>query len=265
MSRLFFQDFPCTGKTNTNAPVIVLLHGWGMHSGVWQDFIPLLTPYTQVRCIDLPGFGRSTAVAVPDSLEGWADAVHEVTPPHAAVVGWSLGGLVALMLAARYPQAVSHLLLMAATPCFVQREGWDSAMRVETFTPFAQALQQDGDTALKRFIVLQCRGSASHKQDLRFMQACLVQSPQPSSEALRQGLALLESSDLRLVLAAISLPVMFLLGELDALVPASLAQSLPMVLPAAAVQVIPEAAHLPFLSHSQFCCDALLTFIGASA
>ncbi|MBP8853208.1 MAG: pimeloyl-ACP methyl ester esterase BioH [Moraxellaceae bacterium] len=267
MNRLFFQDFPCTGNANTNtdAPVLVLLHGWGMHSGVWQDFIPLLTPYTQVRCIDLPGFGRSAAVGVPDSLEDWADAVHEVMQARAVVVGWSLGGLIALMLAARYPQAVSHLVLIAANPCFVQREGWDAAMPAELFTPFAQALQQDRDTTLKRFLALQCRGSVSHKQDLRFLQACAAQPQLPSSSALCQGLALLEKSDLRVLLAAMSLPVLFLLGEQDALVPVSLAQSLPMVLPDVAVQVIPEAAHLPFLSHLQSCSDALLKFIGASA
>ena len=39
-------------------PTIVLVHGWAMHSGIWQDFAEQLAKQYQVICLDLPGHGQ---------------------------------------------------------------------------------------------------------------------------------------------------------------------------------------------------------------
>ncbi len=36
-----------------------MVHGWGLHSGIWDDFVPLLEASFRVTCVDLPGHGRS--------------------------------------------------------------------------------------------------------------------------------------------------------------------------------------------------------------
>lgn len=262
MSGIFYQDHSCTG-TDAVAPTLVLLHGWGMHSAVWEAFIPLLTPYAHVRCIDLPGSGRSSDMPMPASPEVVADLLLEVAPAQAVWIGWSLGGLLAMTMAARHPQRVSHLVLMAATPCFLQREDWHDAMSARDFGLFAEALQQDVALTLKRFLALQCHGSASHKQDLRFLQSCVAQQPVSSREVMDQALAVLGDNDRRTLLSTLSLPVLCLLGEYDALVPASVAPALSSLLPSSTVRVVPGAAHVPFLSHPQACRDAMLNLIGA--
>lgn len=245
--------------------MLVLVHGWGMQSGVWETFLPWLTPHVRVRCIDLPGHGRSAAVPMPASLDALAELLLAVAPARAAWLGWSLGGLVALKMAARFPPRVSQLVLMAATPCFVQREGWPWAMPAPDFRAFAESLRQDAALALKRFLALQCLGSVSARQDLRLLQACLADLPVVAGEPLQQGLALLGDSDRRARFAALAVPVLCLLGEQDALVPASVAADLSSLLPAAQVRVVPGAAHLPFLSHAQACRQALLDLLGSTS
>lgn len=261
MSRIFFQDFPCAGRSE--APVLVLLHGWGMQSAVWETFMPLLTPHVHVRCIDLPGYGRSAAVAMPASLDALADKLLEVAPARAVWLGWSLGGLVAMALAVRQPSRVSHLVLMAATPCFVQRDDWSCAMSQQDFAAFAEALQQDAEAALKRFLALQCHGAVSRKEDLRFLQSCLTQQPVPSVDALVRGLAMLKDNDRRTQMSSLSVPVLYLLGEQDALVPARIAPALSSLLPSSTIRVMEGAAHVPFLSHPQSCADAVADFTGS--
>ena len=44
-----------------DGPDLVLLHGWGMHGGVWDELVPRLAARFRVHVPDLPGHGRSTA------------------------------------------------------------------------------------------------------------------------------------------------------------------------------------------------------------
>ena len=38
---------------------LVLIHGWGMHGGIWDNVVPLLAQHFRVHCVDLPGHGYS--------------------------------------------------------------------------------------------------------------------------------------------------------------------------------------------------------------
>ncbi|NNG13616.1 MAG: alpha/beta fold hydrolase, partial [Gammaproteobacteria bacterium] len=63
-------------ETIGHGPDLVLLHGWGAHSGVWAGMREALAENFSVTCIDLPGHGRSpydqSAMA---SLPSLAEAV----------------------------------------------------------------------------------------------------------------------------------------------------------------------------------------------
>ncbi|MGH8493276.1 MAG: pimeloyl-ACP methyl ester esterase BioH [Moraxellaceae bacterium] len=239
-------------------PELVLLHGWGLHSGVWDRFLPRLTPHFRVSCVDLPGFGGNHGKE--HRFAEFFEAVQAVTPPRALWAGWSLGGLLALEMAARYPQRVQGLFMLAATPCFVQREGWKPAMKPDVFTDFADSLRENPLLTLESFLTLQCRGSVSMKADIRFLQSVLEAGPNLATTALQTGLDVLVRGDLRNRLAALRLPVHFLLGEKDVLVPAALQPALKILQFDAGVTVIPAAAHTPFLSHPEVTAQALYDF-----
>lgn len=106
---------------------LVLLHGWGLASEIWEPLLPQLTEHYRLTLIDLPGLGRSPSLALMER-EQVVDALLARAPSRALWLGWSLGGSLALAAAARAPERVSGLMLLAATPCFVQRDAWPWAM-----------------------------------------------------------------------------------------------------------------------------------------
>ena len=256
-SGIFRQHHACSVVAGKTAPHLVMLHGWGLHSGVWASFLPLLTPHFQITLIDLPGFGKTGADI------SYADFFRELpglVPQKAVWLGWSLGGAMALAMADRHPERVQALCLMAATPCFVRRPDWQAAMPETSFSDFKNAVQEDAPITLEGFLALQCKGSVSMKTDLRFLQSVLATGKIPGVSALLRGLENLAHMDLRDALHALERPVQVVLGEKDVLIPVSLEKALKALNPAVSVTVIGGAAHLPFVSHAKACSDALLQF-----
>ena len=90
-------------------PLLLLLHGLGATGDVWSGWEPLLAHRWPGRWLapDLPGHGGSAAPAAY-TFEGLAEAVRPlVEPGRTVVLGHSLGGVVALALAARIPVAAA--------------------------------------------------------------------------------------------------------------------------------------------------------------
>ena len=225
---------------------LVLLHGWGMHGGVWGGVKDQLARHFRLHIMDLPGYGQSPSCA-PYTLERLAEQVAVSLPERVHLCGWSLGGLVALETARRFPEKVAHLLLVASTPCFAQREDWRCAVAPETLRDFAASLENDYEGTLKRFLALQARGDEAAKAVLRTLRDSLFTRGRPAAEALRGGLEILAQTDLRGQLPCP--PTLLLHGDRDLLTPLPAAQWLAQRLPGARLEVFHGAAHAPFLSH----------------
>lgn len=229
-------------------PDLALLHGWGMHGGVWDGVRDALAQRFRLHIVDLPGYGTSPAVE-PYDLEHLARAVATALPEQVHVCGWSLGGQVALEMARLFPDQIERLVLTATTPCFTAREGWPWAVRHEVLREFAAALETDYEGTLKRFLALQARGGDEVKTVLKRLRDILFARGRPDVQTLRAGLNILLGSDLRDRAATIETPTLLLHGGRDMLTPAGAAHWLAGQMPEVRLEVLPGAAHAPFLSH----------------
>jgi len=231
-----------------DGPDLVLLHGWGMHSGVWSSWAKQLCQRFRLHLVDLPGHGDSPCQGQGE-LEDWATAVREVVPEQAWWLGWSLGGLVALAAAGIHPGVIRGLTLLATTPRFVVTADWKQAVNAQVFDRFAEQLQADVERTLLRFLSLQVKGAEHSGETLRCLRSELRKKARPDGEALSTGLRFLQQADMRHVLAAPEIPLFWLLGERDTLVPADVRHEFPAIQSA----VITGAGHAPFLSHPDQC------------
>ena len=242
-------------------PQLVMLHGWGMHSGVWDTFAQRLAQHHRVILIDLPGHGRSTTFPTPYTLATVADAMLEHTPPHAHWLGWSLGGLIAQHVAHHSPERVAKLVLLASSPQFLRSPDWPHAMEPEVLGQFAAALQRDYRATVLRFLALEVQGSDTARDELRALRERVFAHGEPQGEALTGGLNILRDSNLRAKFATLPQSVMVLLGAHDRLVPAEIAPGITRLLPQVVQYVIAGAGHAPFLSQPALCAQRVTEFL----
>ena len=227
---------------------IILLHGWGMNASVFEPLSHELVKSREVVTVDLPGYGASAW----DASISFQDQVAMIASrlPEGELLGWSMGGLFALEMMRQNPGQFSQLFLVCCNPCFVRQKGWHCAVGAQVFDAFNQDLRRGWRNTIKRFLMLQMHGCDNARQLVRNLMEQHQIDGEPDSEALQFGLDLLKQSDSRELLATLDLPIKFILGERDQLVPYGLAKEIIKVNPQIQVESLATAAHAPFLSHT---------------
>lgn len=238
---------------------LTLLHGWGLHGGIW-DALRAALPAQAMHTPDLPGYGGSARVS-PYTAEVLADAIAPTLPDAGLLLGWSMGGMVALALAARHPQKVRALVLVATTPSYVNRAGWDKGLTPELLAGFAQGVQNDYRATLLRFLSLQARGGDAAREVIARLRDSVFARGEPDAAVLAEGLELLRTVDLREQVGQVQVPTLVVHGGHDGLCLPEAGQWLATALPNARLALQPKAAHAPFLSHPDWFVDELKGFL----
>jgi pimeloyl-[acyl-carrier protein] methyl ester esterase len=242
-------------------PALVLLHGFAMNAGLFAPVLPALAQRHRVHSVDIPGHGHSPAID-PFDLPSLAAAIDAaIDAPGATVLGWSLGGQIALTWALLRPARIARLVLVATTPSFVARDGWPCAITASTLQRFGDELRASYRLTLSRFLALQVHGSESGRATLDVLRRRLFERGEPSPAALDAAIDTLRTSDLRAELPRIVARTLVVAGDRDALVPLAATRELAAALPNATHVTIEGAAHAPFLSHRQAFLDAVLPFV----
>jgi len=239
---------------------MLLIHGWGMHGGMWRSVAERLAQHYDVYAVDLPGHGASAPLDT-FTLDSVVEQLSAQFDQPLTVCGWSLGGQVALGWALRHPQQVERLVMVASTPCFVRLEDWKYALSVEILEEFATNLQKNYALTLKRFLSLQMRGSEQEREVLALMRDGLFSRGEPDLDALQAGLKILRSSDQRAALPTLQQATLVVAGERDTLIPHQATQYLADRIPNARLATIKGAAHAPFLSHPEEFVELVLGFM----
>lgn len=214
---------------------ILLITGWGMGTAVLHPLKHALEQHDiQVELIDIFPAQKAEVLAQYIEKARGADVL----------MGWSLGGELAMLLAdAIYQQhgEVKPLITLASNPSFVAHSHWHCAMPKETFQTFQESFQRLPAQTLKRFIALVAMGSASAKEQQKMLQQL---QDQPDHQLLQDGLELLAQLNLVEQLEHYPGAQLHLYAEQDALVPHQIVAKM-QKLPAKNLQVkvLKQAAH----------------------
>ncbi|HWP95175.1 MAG TPA: pimeloyl-ACP methyl ester esterase BioH [Gammaproteobacteria bacterium] len=249
--------------TAGSGPDLVLVHGWGLHGGVWDTLLPALVTHFRVTRVDLPGHGASRDRPPSTQLTTLARQVLDAAPFAAHWLGWSLGGMVAMQAALLSPARVRRLVLVATTPRFLTAPDWPHAMAPETLARFAAELERDYRTTVLNFLALQVQGDETARATLRALRASVFARGEPDPRGLHAGLEILQTTDLRGELARLRAPALVVAGERDRLTPPAAGRALAQGIPGARFTVLKGAAHAPFLSHADDFVRAVAGFFEA--
>jgi pimeloyl-[acyl-carrier protein] methyl ester esterase len=246
---------------------VILLHGWGLNSGVWQPLITRINEDTKSDycfiAIDLPGFGNNHNVDIaPYSLEKICDYLDLIIKRPAIYLGWSLGGLVASKMTTQHPDKVLALITVASSPMFVEQSQQDwPGIKSKVLANFHQQLAEDTEKTLRGFLKIQAMGSPHIRDDLRLITKLVLLRDLPKKAVLANSLSLLSDSDLRQQLATINQPFLRLYGKNDSLVPFKVINKITTLAPNSEEFIFEEASHAPFISHLEPFYQQLITWL----
>jgi pimeloyl-ACP methyl ester carboxylesterase len=251
-------------------PSLVLVHGLGGAAVNFTLLAPLLARRHRVLVPDLPGHGGTAPLPGAESLADYAHhagevAEHEDLLP-AAVVGYSLGGVVALRLAAERPEAVSALALIASAG-------------IVSLTPRARVWLDVVSAIRPAKLVARARNAVARRPNLRAgvfgywgavdpraLSPEAVEgflAAQPEHEDVETASRVLRREDPRAYMERVRSPAFVVWGARDRLVPLEDGIEYARRLPAP-LRVVPAAGHLVVGEYPEECAELLLGFLETS-
>ncbi len=239
---------------------VVLLHGYLENLNVWDEVMGLLRPFVRVIAPDLPGHGISEVRGPVHSMDFLADVVYEALlgagVSKCTVVGHSMGGYVALALAARHPEILDGLILFSSTP------NADTPARVLDREREIAIVEGGKKELLSR--TLPGKGFAPQNRvrlaDLIEDLAELVMLTEDEGiAALLRGMA--SRADMNDVLRRLPVPELFILGRHDEYITPEVADAMIAAHPQARVVWLENSGHNGHIEEPRASADAILEFM----
>ena len=247
---------------------MLLLHGFTGSGASWPSAIVeglSLRPRVPVR-MDLPGHGRWAGAIDPArfTLDGALEVIAEAQGGEpGAVIGYSMGGRLALAYAVTHPGRVTRLVLESASPGLAGEE--ERASRRASDEALARDLERDGLAAfVRRWEALPLfETQAALPEPVRAAQRArrLANDPRSLAAALR-GLGTGALPSYWDALPALSVPTLLVAGAADAKF-TGIARAMAEALPRAETAVIPGAGHAVHLERPGAWLDAVVPFLAA--
>lgn len=241
---------------------LVLLHPFPLDGRFWDPLRPHLEEGGRVVVApDFPGLGAAPpeSEAAP-SVDGFADRVAEriggeLPGGRAVVAGLSMGGYVALALAARHPERLRGLVLIST------RAEPDDAAGLARRAEGARQVRQDGLPAfLEAFMPALTAPDAPPTVVSAMRDLAAGQRPEAVAQTLE---ALAERGDRRPDLASIDVPALVVSGSEDPVTTPAMMRALAEGLPCAELVSLVGAGHLLARERPRELLDAMLPFLAA--
>lgn len=249
------QPPPHLERRGSGAPVL-LLHGWGASSALFQPILEGLQHAFTLVAPDFPGFGATppppAAWSVDDYAQWIVDVMDALSLESVHVVGHSFGGRVAIKLATCWPERIGKIVLTDAagirpprTPGYWVRVYTFKTLRGLATAPLTPpALREWGRAWVER------RGSSDYQQ---------------AAGTVRGSFVRVVNEDLRAALPHIRVPTLLIWGDRDEDTPMADARVMERLIPDAGLVVFEGAGHFAYLEQSARFCHIVKTFFRGAA
>jgi pimeloyl-ACP methyl ester carboxylesterase len=242
---------------------VLMIQGLGGRAADWGSVPARLAPGFEVITFDNRGTGKSDKPDVEYSLDVMADEAVAVLQAagheRAHVVGLSMGGMIAQLVALRHPRRVRKLVLLSTTP---------GASHTVPPTPTAMAaLVPDMTQPPEQIVLSAMRAIAApgfadaHPEVLNDIVQTAMQAPTPQFVFVRQMSAIM-GSDRYADLPAIDAPTLVIHGDADPLVPHANAGILAERIPGAQLVTLRGCGHLAMWEQPAELARVLFEFLG---
>ncbi|MEQ8831350.1 MAG: 3-oxoadipate enol-lactonase [Alphaproteobacteria bacterium] len=238
------------------APVVAFANSLGTDFRIWDGVVERLPPSVRVLRYDMRGHGLTSAPPAPYAMTDLRDDLLGILDrlglDQVALVGLSVGGMVAQSAAAKAPDRFSKLVLCDTGHIIATREIWNA--RIETVTA-------GGMTAIVESVLDRWFGPDFRTRDPDLhagMHAMLTTIPPQGYNGI---CAAIRDADLTEDTAKIEVPALCLCGTEDKATPTELVASLADLLPNGSYMAIPGAGHLPCVEQPEAVARHIIEFL----
>lgn len=245
----------------------ILLPGWSMHQSVFYPLQSALSQYAPTICADYRNIESKEEITTRTKQMVEAVTTSSIFHPtgnkdddnrKVTLIGWSLGAIAALEIALALPEKINRLILISGTACFVQekRKGWS----VRIVKKMQRNIVTSPEETLRAFDQLLFSEEEKEKWLSYFVECVRPSFHKDTPESLYYGLDYLIHADVRDQLSDLHVPTLLIHGEKDQICPLSAAMEMTKNIPQSELYPIPNAGHVPFLTHREICMDKILQF-----
>ncbi len=234
---------------------VVLVHGWCMSSAVWKYQFDGLAPSMRLLAPDLRGHGLSGGISgglnFNNFAEDLADLFDALDLTKVLLVGWSMGAQIAIQSCAALSDRLAGMVLVSATPSFTASIDFPYGLASNEASGMRLKVQRNTQRALDGFYTrLFVEGELESHRYAAEIKQLLSSIPSPDTAAVLDALDALARTDMRHLLAMISVPTLILNGGQDRICLPQASSYLKEHIPYAEQTVFPDSGHVPFLTQS---------------
>lgn len=246
-------------------PKLVLLHGFTGSSENWQPHSEFFSAYFDVLVPDLPGHGSNTSTqfSMTDTAKAIIEFIKHYTPEKVHLLGYSMGGRLALYLAIFYPEMFHSLILESASPGLASES--ERTARIASDEQLAQKLMQEG---IEKFVddwenipLFATQKNLPEEVRAKLRNQRLKNNPLGLANSLR-GMGTGVQPSLWDQLPELHLPVLILAGEQDTKF-TQIGQQMHALIPHAQLKIIEGAGHTIHLEQPGLFHAIVLEFLSA--
>ncbi len=224
----------------TVAAQAIFLHGWGFSSQV----VALLDEAHsyQAPCL--------YTLAKKSGFSAIVDAVIDMVTSESLLIGWSMGGQIAIEVAAQTDK-VRGLVLLASAPVLVNRDDWQYGIEKKSYETLRNSFAINPAAAIRKICALTAFGESDYKQALNTLSGFTADINQ--ADALEVLLNELATRDSREQFKRLTIPVQMCVGKNDALLNPCVASDLHQ--DNTCISILQHCGHAPFISHANIVND----------
>lgn len=237
---------------------LLMIHGWAANGHIFSGLRRLLPEHWSIHTPHLLGHGNRPLVG-DFSVQQAATEIAQTIEQPSFILGWSLGGAVALQLAHDYPEKIKGLILMNTFAKFLAEDGYDAGLKSSSLHKMLPFFEQNYTQTMRQFLELQLMHHAERETILAQVLPDVAQCGTPA--ALHGALNAALAFDARTWLPKMQQPNLLIYGDKDTITPPRMGEFLAQHLPNGVLEIVPKAAHAPFLSHADWCANRIQTWI----
>lgn len=241
-----------------DGPVVVLSNSLGSDHRMWDAALPALEETFRVVRYDTRGHGASPVPAGPYSIDDLADdlvaLLDRLGVGRSAIVGLSLGGMIAMRVAVRHPERVWSLGLLCTSAYLGPASGWlDRAAVVRDGGAASVA-----DAVLARWFSPGFLADESNSEQLGYYRDMIGATPAEGYAGCCEAIA---AMDQRAEISAIGVPTLAIAGADDPATPPLMLAGIVEVVSDGTLLVVDNAAHLAIVEQPDVITSALITHL----